>query len=83
LAFGTSRKDRQMKFLLAVLGMLCVLIGGLWLVQGLGLVTVAPILCFADCAPLVGPSAPWAAAGLVALALGLLALRRARRRPPR
>lgn len=62
-----------------ILGILGILLGGLWLVQGLGLVTIPPILCVADCEPLVGPSAPWAIAGAVVLGLGMLALRKTRR----
>ena len=53
---------------------IAVLLGGLWLLQGSGLVSIAPILCVADCAPLEGPSAPWALAGLALLAAGLAGL---------
>jgi hypothetical protein len=45
-----------------------VLLGGLWLLQGFGLVQIKPILCFADCAPIQGPSATWAFIGAVTLA---------------
>lgn len=55
-------------------GIVSVLLGGLWLLQGLGIVQVRPILCFADCAPIQGPSTVWAVVGALALALGLLCL---------
>jgi len=40
------------------------------LLQGLGLAQVRPILCFADCAPVQGPSLTWAVIGAIAVALG-------------
>lgn len=53
-----------------VFGVIAVLLGGLWLLQGLGVVHIRPILCFADCAPVQGASGTWAAIGVVTLALG-------------
>jgi len=55
-------------------GVISVLLGGLWLLQGLGLLHIRPILCFVDCAPLAGPSLTWAAAGLILLTIGPLAI---------
>lgn len=63
-----------MKIVLLILGVVGVLLGGLWFVQGLGIVTIPPILCVAECEPLEGPSAPWAIIGFAVLAAGLLAL---------
>ena len=67
-----------------VAGVVSVLLGGLWLLQGLGILHLRPILCFVDCAPVQGPSLTWTIAGLVFVTLGLLAIfywfkRRARR----
>lgn len=70
-----------MKILLVILGAVGVLLGGLWFVQGLGIVTIPPILCVAECEPLEGPSVPWAIIGFVVLAGGLFALWRALGRP--
>lgn len=72
---------------LAVAGLILAARGGLWLLQGLGVVTVAPIACVAECEPLEGPSPMWATIGAVVLASGLLALffafrRRAPKSPP-
>lgn len=64
-----------MKAIVLVVSVVVVLLGGLWLMQGLGLITIQPILCVADCEPLVGPSAPWTLAGIVAVAAGLAGLR--------
>lgn len=51
-------------------GIVCALLGGFWLLQGLGLVHVWPILCVADCAPVEGGSQSWAIIGLVVLMAG-------------
>ncbi len=51
-------------------GLIAALLGGLWLLQGLGIVHMRPILCFADCVPVQGPSTTWALIGAGALALG-------------
>ena len=60
----------MMRMVALVLGIIAVLLGGLWLLQGLGIVQVRPILCFADCAPIQGPSLTWAVVGAVALVVG-------------
>ena len=52
-----------MRRLVAVVGALAIMLGGLWLLQGLGVVRLRPILCFADCAPVQGPSTTWALIG--------------------
>ena len=51
-------------------GLVAALLGGLWLLQGLGIVQIRPILCFADCVPIQGASAMWAAIGAITLAAG-------------
>jgi hypothetical protein len=43
---------------LAIAGVILALLGGLWLVQGLGLVTIEPIACVGACEPLAGPRRP-------------------------
>jgi hypothetical protein len=64
-----------MKKFLLVISVIAVLLGGLWLLQGLGLVQVRPILCFADCEPVQGPSLTWAIVGLVVVTGGILGIR--------
>lgn len=63
-----------MKIVALIAGVICVLLGGLWLLQGLGAITMAPLLCFANCTPIEGPSSTWAAIGLVMLLAGAAAL---------
>jgi hypothetical protein len=63
-----------MKKITLVAGVIGVLLGGLWLLQGLGVVHIRPILCFADCAPIQGPSSTWAIAGFLFATAGVLAI---------
>ncbi len=65
-----------MKIFVLVVSILAVLLGGLWLLQGLGLVQVRPILCFANCEPVQGPSSTWAIVGLLVVTAGILGIRR-------
>jgi hypothetical protein len=63
-----------MKKTIFATGLVAIFLGGLWLLQGLGMVHVRPILCFADCDPVQGLSATWAAIGAFMLALGAFAV---------
>jgi hypothetical protein len=60
-----------MKIIVFIIGAILVLLGGLWLVQGLGLVQIEPIACVAECTPLEGPSLTWAVIGAATLAVGV------------
>jgi hypothetical protein len=61
-------------------GVAITLLGLLWFLQGADLVHVKPILCFADCEPLVGGSAGWLIAGIVGMIVGMLLVRWGARR---
>jgi hypothetical protein len=63
-----------MKTLVLAAGVIGVALGGLWLLQGLGVVHIPPILCVADCAPLQGASPAWAIIGFLTVAAGALAI---------
>lgn len=63
-----------MKIIVLIVGVIGVLLGGLWLLQGLGIVYVEPILCFADCEPVEGPSLTWAITGFFVVVAGALAI---------
>lgn len=58
-----------MKWIVAFFAIVFALLGGLWLLQGMGIVHVRPILCFADCAAIQGPSLTWVLIGAVTLAI--------------
>lgn len=59
-----------MRWIGAALGLVLLLLGGLWFLQGTGLVTVPPLLCVADCEPVDAPSLQWTLIGAIALAGG-------------
>jgi uncharacterized membrane protein YbaN (DUF454 family) len=63
-----------MKKMALVVGVISVLLGGLWLLQGLGVVHVRPILCFADCAPVQGASPAWAIIGFLMVTAGVITI---------
>jgi hypothetical protein len=62
----------MMRKIVGIIGVLAALLGGLWLLQGLGMVHMKPIACVAECAPMQGPSATWAIAGGLLALLGLI-----------
>lgn len=53
------------------IGLIAALLGGLWLLQGLGIVQIRPVLCFAECELIQGPSAIWAIIGAITFAAGV------------
>ena len=70
-----------MKKVVLVFGIVLALLGGLWLLQGLGLVHVRPILCFAECVAIQGPSSTWAIIGAVILVISGLVIFWSLKRP--
>jgi hypothetical protein len=63
-----------MKTLYLLVGVIAFLLGGLWLLQGLGAVQLRPILCFVDCEPIQGASSTWAIIGSLMVAAGVIAI---------
>ena len=64
-------------------GIVLLSLGLLWSLQGADLIRMKPILCVANCEPLVGGAVAWLAVGIVAMSvgLGLLVTSKRRRRP--
>ena len=60
-----------MKALKIVLGIVLFTLGLLWALQGADLIRMKPILCVANCEPMVGGSVTWHIVGVVAIAVGL------------
>jgi hypothetical protein len=63
-----------MKKVALVAGVISVLLGSLWLLQGLGVVHIRPILCFADCESIQGASPTWAIMGFFFITAGILTI---------
>ena len=80
-SFRFPERKNSVKNVVLVFSFLLALLGGLWLLQGLGIVNVRPILCFVDCATFQGPSPTWAVIGAITLAVsGLLIFWSSKRR---
>lgn len=54
-----------------IVGVILVLLGLLWFLQGSDIVHIQPILCFASCEPITGKSLPWQVTGAVLCIIGL------------
>jgi len=68
------------KILLATIGVLAASLGGLWLLQGIGIVNIEPIICVAECRAIQGPSFVWTAVGFLAFMAGAVMVFRSLRR---
>ncbi len=66
--------------LLTIFGTIVALLGALWVVQGLGIVQIGPLLCVADCEPITGRSVQWTVIGTIALFVGIVTVRAGLRR---
>lgn len=60
--------------MLRIVSIVAAILNGLWLLQGLGIVQMQPILCFANCVPVQGPSTTWALIGGGVMAVGCIAM---------
>lgn len=56
----------MVKWVASIFGGAAILLGGLWFLQGTGLIVIEPIACVGECAALEGPSVAWTIAGAVA-----------------
>lgn len=62
-------------------GVLLALLGVLWFLQGADVIHLQPVLCVANCEPVVGGSTAWMVAGIIAIILGTLLIGWGARRP--
>ena len=65
---------------LTTVGVIVALLGMLWLIQGLGIVQIDPILCAGDCEPITGRSIEWTVIGAIASFVGSVIIRAGLRR---
>jgi hypothetical protein len=63
------RKIAQVLFAIIV-----IFLGAFWFLQGVGILNVCPILCFADCACIEGGSQLWSIVGAVVFIIGILTM---------
>ena len=62
--------SKAMNWLALVAAVITVLLGALWMLQGLGVVHLRPILCIANCEPIQGASPTWAIVGALVASAG-------------
>nr|WP_322867643.1 hypothetical protein [Aquicoccus sp. G2-2]MEA1114966.1 hypothetical protein [Aquicoccus sp. G2-2] len=62
-----------MKYLQLAIGVIAILLGGLWALQGLGILHLEPVACVADCETIEGFTPKWAITGLIVFLGGILA----------
>lgn len=65
---------------LTIFGVIVALLGVLWVVQGLGIIRIDPILCVSDCEPITGRSVRWTVVGAITLLVGSVIVRAGLRR---
>ena len=59
------------KFAVTFAGIIAILLGLLWYLQGAAIIQVCPILCFADCECLMGGSRFWEIVGPIVILMGI------------
>ena len=59
---------------MTIFGVIVVLLGMLWLVQGLGIIQIDPILCTGDCEPITGKSVQWTLIGAIVSFVGIVSV---------
>lgn len=69
----TRLKDKIMKYLFLAVGAIAILLGGMWALQGLGILRLEPIYCVADCETIEGFTPKWAIVGAIVFVGGILA----------
>jgi uncharacterized BrkB/YihY/UPF0761 family membrane protein len=65
-------KKKIIKIVLIVVGVVAMLLGLLWFLQGTAIIQMCPILCFANCECLTGGSLLWEIIGLVVFFIGII-----------
>jgi hypothetical protein len=54
----------------AIFAFIFISLGGFWFLQGVGVLNVCPILCFADCTCVEGGSVAWGLIGAASFLIG-------------
>jgi hypothetical protein len=59
-----------MRILKLIVGIVLVLLGLLWALQGADLIHIEPVMCVANCEPLIGGSTTWLITGVLVMVAG-------------
>jgi hypothetical protein len=66
-----DKKNRLKNVAIAIIGLILASLGLLWFLQGIAILTLCPVLCFADCECITGGSLLWEIAGAITLIIGI------------
>lgn len=69
-------KNKWKKLGIILVGIVLALLGLLWLLQGIGVIQMCPVLCFANCECITGGSPVWAMVGAAVLVIGSMLMYR-------
>ncbi len=67
-----DRKNILKYVAVTVIGLILVALGLLWFFQGIAVLSLCPVLCFADCECITGGSLFWEVAGAITLIIGIV-----------
>jgi uncharacterized protein YqhQ len=66
-----DKKNRLKHVAITIIGLILASLGLLWFLQGIAILTLCPVLCFADCECITGGSLLWEIAGAITLIIGI------------
>ena len=66
-----DKKNRLKQIAITIIGLILAFFGLLWFLQGIAILNVCPVLCFADCECITGGSLLWEIAGAITLIIGI------------
>jgi hypothetical protein len=66
-----DKKNRLKHIAITIIGLILAFFGLLWFLQGIAILNLCPVLCFADCECITGGSLLWGIAGAITLIIGI------------
>lgn len=66
-----DKKNRLKHVAITLIGLILAFLGLLWFLQGIAILNLCPVLCFADCECITGGSLLWEIAGAITLIIGI------------
>ena len=66
-----NKKNLLKQGVLTLIGLILAALGLLWFLQGIAILNVCPVLCFADCECITAGSSFWEVVGGIALIIGI------------
>jgi len=66
-----NKKNILKNFAITLIGLILAALGLLWFLQGIAILNMCPVLCFADCECLTGGSLFWEVVGGITLIIGI------------